>query len=251
MKGIVPPKLICADVVDALTEIEPGSVQLVFADPPYNQGKDYGNGSSADRLPPAKYLDWCHDWMKASTDVLAPGGSLWVLISEKWADDYGKMLTAILPRRRRIIWHETFAQYTKHNFASEHRHLFYHAKPGAQHTWNPDAIRVPSARQTKYNDKRANPKGRVSGNVWTFPRVCGTFKARVAWHPAQLPVALLERVVLCSSNPGDTVIDLFAGSGSMLRACQLHSREFIGIDNNQNYCARMAWQFKNDQGVKA
>lgn len=240
MRGTMPPELICADVLDALAEIEPGSVQLVFADPPYNIGVDYGKGRSADDLPEAEYLAWCHDWMKAVPEVLAPGGSLWVLICERWSDDYGKMLSEIMPRRNRIIWHETFAQYASHNFTSEHRHLFYHVKPGAPHTWNIDTIRIPSARQAKYNDKRANPNGRVPGNVWRFPRVCGTFKARVDWHPAQLPVALLERAILCSSNPGDTVLDLFAGSGSMLKACQLHAREFIGIDNNPDYCANMA-----------
>ncbi len=237
-------KIINADVLEGLRQLGSNSVRLIFADPPYNLGVDYGSGADADRLPANQYLSWSDRWMEAAADVLAPGGSFWVLICERWADDFGKMLSAVLPRRQRIIWHETFGRYQQSNFTIEHRHLFYHVKPGAKHTWNHDAIRVPSARQTKYNDKRANPKGRVPGDVWEIPRVCGTFKERVDWHRTQLPEQLLERIVLCATNRGDTVLDAFAGSGSMLRVCQKHNRQFVGIDNNAEYCRKMAHSAK-------
>jgi site-specific DNA-methyltransferase (adenine-specific) len=71
-------------------------------------------------------------------------------------------------------------------------------------------VLVPSARQTKYGDQRAKPGGRVPGDVWAFPRVCGTFKER-AGHVCQTALALLERVVLVASNPGDLVLEPFAG----------------------------------------
>ena len=107
-------------------------------------------------------------------------------------------------------------------------------QPGAK--LYPKAIRVPSARQLKYNDKRADPKGRVPDDVWQFPRVCGTFHERRKWIPNQHPEALLERMVLLSTRKGDTVIDMFAGSGNMFRVCKKLGRRCIGIEISLHYC---------------
>jgi len=103
----------------------------------------------------------------------------------------------------------------------------------------PDAIRVPSARQLKYNDKRANPKGRVPDDVWEFSRVCGTFKERRRWHPNQHPEALIERVVKFSTAPGDLVIDMFAGTGTVNRVCKRLGRPCIGIEISEFYCEQI------------
>ena len=102
-------------------------------------------------------------------------------------------------------------------------------------TWNTGDIRVKSARQLKYKDKRANPLGRVPDDVWEFPRVCGTFHERRKWIPNQHPEALIERMVLMSTNPGDLVIDLFAGSGTVHRVCKRLGRQSISIDISQEY----------------
>lgn len=228
-------RIMVGDASEQLRTLPSGSAHCIFADPPYNAGIDYGAGKEADTLSDHDYLTWCDEWIAATERVLAPGGSLWVVICERWADEFGCTLAAMLPRRQRIIWRETFCQYVQTNFSTEHRHLFYHVKPGAPHTWNPDPIRVESARQ-KAGDKRGKKK-RVPGSVWTIGRLAGTHtkRGRVDWHPAQLPIELLERVILCASNPGDTVLDVFAGSGSMGVACARHGRGFIGIELNPGY----------------
>lgn len=222
----------CGEVMRDWTHERPA---LVFADPPYNLGMDYGEGKKADKMSPMDFWRWSREWLGAMTDIVTEGCSSWVLTRSEWAQLYGQKLDVGLRRRNWIIWHETFGNYTQTNFAQDYRHLLYHVNPGAPHTWNPDAIRVPSDRQKKYNDKRANPKGRVPGNVWKFSRLCGTFKERVDWHPCQLPQALLERIVLSTSNPGDLVVDIFSGSGSMGVVCKKHGRRFIGIELNEEY----------------
>lgn len=234
-------QIVVGDCIEVMRSLPDASVQIVFADPPYNIGMDYGNGSGADSLSPLEYHTWCKLWMRWAVLKLAPGGALWVLINERWADEFGGMLSQLMPRRQRIIWQETFSQYMQTNFTTEHRHLFYHVKPGAKHTWNNGDIRVPSDRQLKYDDSRADPDGRVPGSVWKIGRLAGTHKkrGRVDWHPAQLPIELLERIVLSTSNPSDTVLDVFAGSGSMGVACTRHGRSFIGIELNEEY-ANMA-----------
>jgi site-specific DNA-methyltransferase (adenine-specific) len=230
--------IIHGDCIEVMRNWEHERPALIFADPPYNLGVDYGAGAKADRMSIVEFHKWSWRWIIALVGVVAPGGSVWVLTNAEWATYYSNCLGDLFVSRNWIIWHETFGNYTQANFAQDHRHLFYHVKPGAPHIWNPDAIRVPSDRQTKYNDKRANPKGRVPGNVWKFSRLCGTFKERVDWHPAQLPSALLERIILSTSNPGDLVVDIFSGSGSMGVVCKKHGRRFIGIELNEEYVVK-------------
>lgn len=103
----------------------------------------------------------------------------------------------------------------------------------------PNAILVPSARQLKYKDKRANPQGRVPDDVWEFPRVCGTFKERRPWHPNQHPEALIERIVKLSCVPGDLVIDMFAGTGTVNRVCKRLGIDCIGIEISEYYCEKI------------
>ncbi len=223
-------KIIHGDCIEVMRKMAEANVDLVFADPPYNQGVDYGDVHS-DRLSTAEYRQWTYKWLSAAYDTIRQQSAFWVLSSESWADYIGETLRILLPRRNRIIWHERFSQYDERNFTKEHRHLFYHAN--AQSTWNPDPIRVQSVRQ-KMGDKRA--KGpRVPGNVWLASRVQGNNGTRVPWHPAQLHAPSLERIVLCSTNPGDTVLEPFSGSAILGVICKQLGRNYIGIDSNPEY----------------
>src|SRR5439155_19851947 len=117
-----------------------------------------------------------------------------------------------------------------------HTHILYFTKDEKNFTFNADAVRVPSARQTTYNDRRANAKGKrpdvvwflrpqeaqASGlsffgedsDTWNVSRVCGTFKEREGWHGCQMPIGVLNRIISASSNSGDVVLDPFNGSGT-------------------------------------
>jgi site-specific DNA-methyltransferase (adenine-specific) len=121
-------------------------------------------------------------------------------------------------------------------------------------TFNLDAIRVPSARQLVYGDKRANPKGRLPDDTWIlrpqdlpqafgsdedtwyFPRVCGTFKERTGWHGCQMPEQLLGRIIRACSNRDDLVLDPFAGSGTTLAVAKKLGRQFLGFELSKQYC---------------
>jgi len=224
---------------------------MVFADPPYNIGIDYGVGAAADRRRLSEYRDWCAAWIINAHDRLVPNGAFWLLINEANADMIGALMTDLVgPRRSRIIWRETFGQYTENNFAIGHRHLFYHVRepkfgddPDRPMVWNPDPIRVPSQRMLM-GDKRAGgsrppeKQGRVPDDVWEVSRLCGTFKERVDWHPAQLPSMPLERIVNVTSNPNDLVLEPFSGSGSMAIVCKRLGRRYVGIDSNQDFVKR-------------
>ena len=230
-------QIICGDCLEILPTFSPGTFHLVFLDPPYNFGVDYGEGQAADQHSDADYLSFIEQVLTQCRRVLHPAGSLWALIPERWADEISRMLGP-LPRRNRIIWRETFCQYREDNFPVGHRHLFYHVADPARCTWEPDPIRIPSARMM-YGDKRAAGP-RVPDTVWDdIARLVGNASERVGWHPCQLPEALLERVILSTSHPDDLVLDPMAGSGTTLRVAQQLKRCYLGIEKNPGYVERI------------
>jgi len=138
--------------------------------------------------------------------------------------------------RNWIIWHYTFGQQTKNKFARAHTHIFYFVNDTKNFTFNDHAIRVLSDRQLIYNDRRANPTGKMPNDVWDeFPRVCGTFKERQGWHPCQMPESLLSRIIAVSSNPGDCVLDPFSGSGTTAAAAVQLGRNYLGVEISEKY----------------
>ncbi len=230
-------KIICGDCIEILGTAKAPFADLIFADPPFNIGYQYDKYK--DEVKSEKYIAWTRDWMTACLNVLKPTGSFYIAIG----DDYAARVRIIgdelgLNLRNWIIWHYTFGQQTKHKFARAHTHLFYFTRDSSDFVFNDYAVRVPSDRRLTYNDKRANPRGKLPDDVWNhYSRVCGTFKERRSWHPCQMPELLLGRIVAVSSNVGDLVLDPFSGSGTTaVVACQL-GRKYAGIDISENYVA--------------
>ncbi len=211
------------------------SVDLVFADPPFNIGYKYD--VYEDKLAYQEYYDWTRDWMAAATETLKPTGSFWVAIGDEYAAEVRMIGREIgLTLRNWGIWHYTFGQNTKAKFARAHAHLFYFVKDPRAFTFNDMAVRTFSDRQRIYRDKRANPKGKIPDDVWSeFPRVCGTFNEREGWHPCQMPLSLLSRIIRTCSNPGDVVFDPFAGSGTTLVAARRLARRYLGTELSEDY----------------
>jgi DNA modification methylase len=226
------------DCIEHLGAMPPGSVNLVVADPPYNVGIDYGDGERADRLPDAAYIEWARQWINAAARVLAPDGAIWVICGQEYAGDHQvAMRDAGLHWRNTVTWVESFGVNCRRKFNRTSRPMFYATKHPRRFTFNVQALTTPSARQIKYGDKRANPAGKVLDDVWTISRVCGTFRERVAGVPTQLPLALVRRVVLGLTRPGDLVVDPFTGSGTTGLVCIEHGRRFHGIELRERYAA--------------
>lgn len=249
-------QVVCADSIAALNAGPEGWADLVFADPPFNIGYLYHGYD--DRLQTEDYLKFSEDWMRAIWRALKPSGSFYLAIG----DDYVADLCVIARRRigfnmrNWIIWHYTFGQQTKAKFAKSHTHILYFTKDEKSFTFNADAVRVASARQTTYGDKRANAKGKLPDDTWylrpqetpapffteecdtwNVSRVCGTFKEREGWHGCQMPSGVLNRIILASSNRGDVVLDPFNGSGTTSVSAALLGRRFVGIDQSAQYVA--------------
>jgi site-specific DNA-methyltransferase (adenine-specific) len=223
------------DCIEIMNSFPAESVDLIFADPPFNIGIEYD--SSDDKRRYEEYVEWSEKWIDAAIRLLKKTGSLYIAIGDEYAAEIrmiGRRKNLFL--RNWIIWYYTFGQHQRKKFSRAHTHIFYWVLDEQNFTFNIDAIRVPSARQTVYADRRAHPNGRVPDDVWNFSRVCGTFKERVGKHPCQMPEALLDRIALASSNKGDLVLDPFCGTGTTVAVAHGLRRRYIGIDISERYC---------------
>lgn len=210
---------------------------MIFADPPFNIGYKYDK--YYDKVKSKNYIAWTRAWMTACKKALKPYGSLYIAIGDDYAANVKLIADEIgLFMRNWIIWHYTFGQQTKNKFARSHTHIFYFVNDENNFAFNDWAVRVPSDRQLIYNDRRANPKGKMPDDVWTeYSRVCGTFNERQGWHPCQMPESLLKRIIAASSNSGDLVLDPFIGSGTTAVAAAQLGRDYMGIDISEEYVA--------------
>ena len=234
------PLIIHGDCIDVLPTLPPATV--VFADPPDNRGLEYDGYD--DKLHHIEYMQKLGRW-SAFCVKAAPFGATYFSIAHPYQLAVGDGLNESVPPEygiRTFIWHYTFGQHNTHDFGTCFRPIFRILHKDA--VVYPDQVRIPSARQKKYKDKRADPRGRVPGDVWNFPRVCGTFKERRKWFPTQHPEALVERCIKFSvdlKNPlNHLVIDPFLGSGTTLRVCQRLGVPFVGIETSEKYCRKVA-----------
>lgn len=247
------------DCLDLLPRLADGSVDLAFADPPFNIGYQYD--VYRDRQERKAYLDWSRAWMAEVHRTLKDSGTFWLAIGDEYAAELKLIAQDELGFHCRswVIWYYTFGVNCVRAFTRSHTHLLHFVKDPHEFTFNAGnpAVRVLSARQLVYADGRANPQGRLPDNtwiyrpqdaptafapdhdIWYFSRVAGTFAEREGYHGCQMPEQLLARIIRVSSRPGELVLDPFAGSGTTLVAAKKLARRFVGCELSANYARRV------------
>ena len=228
-------RILCGDCIEFLGGVKEPFADLIFADPPFNIGYKYDK--YYDRVKSKNYIAWTKEWMGVCKRVLKAEGSFYVAIGDEYAANVKVIADGLgLFMRNWIIWHYTFGQQMRRKFARSHTHIFYFVNDKNNFTFNDTAVRVPSERQLIYNDRRANPAGKMPDDVWDgYPRVCGTFKERAGWHPCQMPESLLKRIIAVSTNAGDCVLDPFVGSGTTAAAAYQLGRDYVGVEISEKY----------------
>jgi len=219
----------CCDVIDGLKSLPNESVDLIITDPPYNLSKNYE--ASSDNLEFEEYINFSKLWLNESYRVLKPTGTIYVFMGMQFIS----YIYTILDRELKmnfnswITWFYTQGIGKTKGFSPRHDDILMFTK-SKKFTFNLDDIRVPQ----KYYRSVNNMRGANPGNVWEFSHVHYCSANRQS-HPTQKPEGLIERMVLASSNKGDTVLDPFVGSGTTARVCQQLGRNIIGFDNNIKY----------------
>lgn len=252
----------CKDCIKGMKALREGDTgvrpSLIFADPPFNIGYEYDKHD--DNQDVKAYHEWCAEWLAEVYQLLHKHGTFWLAICDEHVSELDVMAKGLgFHRRSWVVWYYTFGVACQKTFSRSHTHLLYYTKTKSRFTWTGDT-RVPSARQLVYNDKRANPKGKLPDNTWVLApedtqkafvhedgkwldtwlasRICGTFHERVDGAANQMPQEIMERIVKACSKPGDLVLDPFGGTFSTGEAALRLDRDFHGFDISKNYCRK-------------
>jgi site-specific DNA-methyltransferase (adenine-specific) len=226
-----------ADALAWLRSLEPGSVDLVVADPPYNIGKtDWDRFES-----PESYLEWTRAWIEAARVALKPEGTLYVMGFSEVLAGIKVAVASSWEQCRWLVWFYRNKANLRDDWGRSHESVL-HLRKGSGFTFNTDPVRVPynehttrypersQAETSQYGGARAetwrpNPLGARPRDVIEIPVLANGTAEKTA-HPTQKPVQLIRKFVLASSNEGDLVVDPFAGSGTTPVVCELAGRRW-------------------------
>ena len=235
-------KLILGDVVEMLgSEIEDNSIDLIFADPPYNIGKDF-NGFKDQWEFENDYLEWSYNWLNLCVKKLKHNGSLYLMASTQSMPYFDLYLRDRLTILSRIVWYyDSSGVQAKKYYGSLYEPILYCVKDKRNYTFNSSDILVEAktgAVRKLIDYRKATPSvynsKKVPGNVWEFPRV--RYRTpEYEEHPTQKPTSLLERIIKASSNEGDVVLDIFSGTFTTSFVAKQLNRKSIGIELQEKY----------------
>lgn len=226
------------DCLDLFMKIPDESVDITFADPPFNLKKKY-NGYK-DSLEFEEYLNWCELWIKEMVRVTKPTGSIFIHNIPKWLTYYSSILNKYATFRHWISWDAPTAPMGK-SLQPSHYGILYYVKDIKQSKFY--ELRYPHKRCRKcgyllkdYGGKKQglHPYGPLLSDVWTDIHRIKHNKYRDE-HPCQLPIHLLERIILMSTDESDIVLDPFMGTGTTAIAAKRLGRNFIGFELDSNY----------------
>lgn len=228
-------KLYRADCLDVLREMPADSIDLVFADPPFNLGKDYGKGIN-DSLGDDNYLDWCARWIEACVRVLRPGGAFYLFNIPRWNVELGHRLGAAgMLFRHWIAIDIKYSLPIPGRLYPAHYSLLYYTK-GKPKTFDRPRVPIPLCRHCGGDIKdygghrgKLHPDGLNLSDVWTdIPPVRHASTKRRGAN--ELSIKLLRRVLSISTCPGDLVFDPFGGGGTTYVAAEEMHRHWIGTE---------------------
>lgn len=234
-------KIVHGDALQALEEVEDNSVDLIFADPPYNIGKNFA-GCIDKWDTDEHYLEWCYKWLAICVKKLKRNGSFYVMTSTQFMPYFDLYLRDKINIMSRIAWYyDSSGVQARNYFGSMYEPILFCVKDKDHYTFNAEDIMVEAktGAKRKLIDYRKNPPQpyntkKVPGNVWEFPRVRYRMD-EYENHPTQKPVALLDRIIRASSNEGDLVLDPFSGSFTTAYVAKQLGRRCIGIELQDEY----------------
>ena len=231
-------KIFLGDCLDLFKMIPDESVDMSFADPPFNLNMDYA--SYQDTLEPQTYLDWCERWITEMVRVTKPTGSIFLHNIPQWLTSYTTFMKKVACFKHWITWDAPTGFIGKALKPSHYGILFYTKSQAHTKIYK---LRCPHQRDRKqghilknYGGKTniLHPFGPLVSDVWTdIHRIQHASKREK--HPCQLPVCLLDRLILLATDEGDIVLDPFSGTGTTAIAAKRLGRNYIGFELDKNY----------------
>ena len=232
--------IIKGDCLEVLKKIPDNSVDMTFADPPFNLKKKYNHYE--DSKEKQDYLDWCNEWMSEMVRITKPTGAIFVHNIPRWLTHFSEHLNKIAFFRHWIAWDAAGAPMGK-TLLPNHYGILYYTKSKSYKEFKFYDVRVPHPRcrlckelLKDYGGKKdqAHDFGPLISDVWSdIHRI--RHKKRRDEHPCQLPVPLLERLILMTTDVDDIIFDPFIGTGTTAVAAKKLGRKYIGIEIDSEY----------------
>jgi len=271
-------KIYFGDNLTILKKLSGESIDLIYIDPPFNtgrqqtrkqiktvrsekgdrtgfQGKRYETiklGSQGYQDSFEDYLSFLEPRLKEAYRVLKSNGSLFFHIDYREVHYCKILLDQIFGREcflNEIIWAYDFGARTRKKWPPKHDNILWYAKNHGDYLFNYEAIeRIPYMAPGLVGEEKAK-RGKLPTDTW-WHTIVGTNSREKTGYPTQKPLGIIRRIILASSNPGNTVLDFFAGSGTIGAACLELGRNFILIDNNVQSLQVMTRRFENETGIE-
>jgi DNA modification methylase len=225
------------DCLEYLKTLENDSVDLVLTDPPYFIGFDGGKGWDSQWKSEDEYLVWCADWTQECIRVLKPNRMLivWGTLKTETFLKYKLQTSAdarVTPQNE-IIWSYNWGGRAKNNFARKHEYAWCWSK-GKEFLFNDAEIRVERKLKKNIRTGEDYAQGTIPTCIWEKNNHT-TSKDYCGWHPTTKNLEVLERLIRAYTEPGDTVLDIFMGSGSTAVAADRCDRRYIGCERDEEY----------------
>jgi len=266
------------DNLPVLKSLPDNSVNLIYIDPPFNTGHSQartqvktqrskngdrvgfqGNHYATIKIGSHAYADAFDDYLAfleprliEARRVLTASGSLYFHIDYREVHYCKVLLDAIFGRDsflNEIIWAYDYGARTRRKWPPKHDNILWYAKNPANYIYNVDAIeRIPYMAPGLVGPEKA-ARGKLPTDTW-WHTIVGTNSREKTGYPTQKPLGVINRIVTASSNPGDTVLDFFAGSGTVGESCLQLGRQFILIDNNPQALEVMRKRFTRVEGIE-
>lgn len=238
-------KLICGDIFTVLDYLPANSVDLIFADPPYNLDKQF-NTTRFENISLAAYTHWLDSWLGRIDRLLKPTGSLYICGDWRSSLAIFQVCERYWRVQTRITWEREKGRGAKHNWKNCSEDIWFCTK-SRKFTFNPDAVKLRRRVIAPYSNSAGEPKdwqstpaGRFRdtypSNLWTDITVPYWSMPENTEHPTQKPEKLLAKIVLASSNVNDVVFDPFLGSGTTAVVASKLGRRFLGVELDEYYC---------------
>lgn len=218
-----------SDCITGMMGLPELSLSLVFTDPPYNLGKDYGSEVN-DSLPQEAYFAWCMQWFMAVHRALKDGGSFYVMHYPEVAARWKQQLDGMFTFRRWISWvYPSNIGHSGNNWRRSHRAILYYIKGSKVAYFDGEADAQPYKNPGDVRIKHLGKSGTTPYDWWEYNLVKNVSEDKTPW-PNQLPVDLVRRAILTSCEPGGIVCDPFMGSGTTAVAAENAQRDWVGFD---------------------
>ena len=229
------------DCIEYLKTIDDNSVDLVLTDPPYFIGFDGGKGWDSQWKSEDEYLSWCSLWTQECIRVLKPNRMLivWGTLKTESFLKY-KLQTntdSRITSQNEIIWSFNWGGRAKNNFARKHEYAFCWSK-GETFLFNDDDVRVERKVKKNLRTGKDYEQGTIPTCIWEKNNHT-TSKDYIGWHPTTKNLEVLEKLIRAYTNPGDTVLDCFMGSGSTAIAANRCNREYTGTELDVEYYTKI------------